>query len=256
MHDLPILLRSLFRNISLIQIFLISLGFLALSLLQAVIMNLIFSSTKLSEVNNYILFLVSGLLPWNFFSITLLMTTTFYGVNYITNKKVKVSKEELHIIQIFSYFLSALVAYIPLLFLLLVDKFFEHYSFNQLLNYSLQISVVIFLYIWLLVLTTGCSILLSIYVVTKKKDVYLVFLLLFLLFFLTPIVYSLGFINKSISGWFYLNPLTAILELIHRFLFNLPLYKSEIMVVSVTVTVFIVLLACLLYKKRPPFFNK
>jgi ABC-type polysaccharide/polyol phosphate export permease len=193
-------------------------------LLQMLVLGFVFQFFVPIRVDNYFLFLFAGLLPWNFLSQSLTKTTPafFYERNLI--KKAKFPREGIVLSIIFSNFFHFLVALSLLLVALIGDKLLiENYDFVQIIFYMLRMLWLLPAMLLLIVFTTGLSLITSSLNVRFRDINFIVQLTVMLWFYATPVIYTLNLLPEFLWPIFYLNPMTAIIELFHHALMGLPI---------------------------------
>ncbi len=225
------------------------LGFLWVFLnpvLQMAVIGLVFQFFVPVEVDNYFLFLISGLLPWNFFSMTVTKTTPMYFYERALLQKAKFPREAI----VLSIVLSNLFHFLASLILLLPFSF---------IFYGLSIVAFlpwIFLGIfWMVVLTAFLSLLLSTWNVQFRDMSFIVQAVMPLWFYLTPVIYNLKLVPEQWRNYFYLNPMVPIIELFRIALIRQPVLFGSSVIISVVVTAIIVILAITEFRKRSPNFD-
>jgi ABC-type polysaccharide/polyol phosphate export permease len=154
-----------------------------------------------SSVPNYALFLLTGMLPWTFFSSSLLAATTSVIDNSAMIKKLRFPLEILPLSTVlFNLFLllMALAALLPAAFVWFgLKTSFAICGFTLLL--ALQIAF-----------TAGAGFFLSTATVYFRDVRHFTEVLLMLLFWVTPIVYDLHSLPPGLAkALLYLNPMTS-----------------------------------------------
>jgi lipopolysaccharide transport system permease protein len=234
------------------------LGFLWIvlnPLLQMIVMGFVFQFFVPVKVDNYFLFLFTGLLPWNFFSMTISKCTPSIVFERALIQKAKFPRESIILSIVLSNLFHFLIALGLLILALFFDKVIEGYSFLQLLQYFLRIGLIVLLIVWLLLLTTGLS-LLSAALNVKYRDVnFVVQAVMPLWFYATPVVYTLQLLPESFNFIFYLNPMTAIIEYFRVVLLNLPPQSVQLSVWSSLLTIALVWLGWWYFKEESKFFD-
>jgi len=188
-------------------------------LLQMLIMGFVFRFFVPVEVDNYFLFLFTGLLPWMFFSLSVTKATPSIVHERGLIQKAKFPREIIVLSIVLSNLFHFLVSLLLLVVLLIGDKvLFESYSFGQVLFYSFRMLGIFPLAVWLTMLTSGLS-LLTAALNVKFRDVnFVVQAFIPLWFYATPVVYTLSLLPERFYPLFYLNPITAIIEAFHSVL--------------------------------------
>jgi lipopolysaccharide transport system permease protein len=218
-----------------------ALGFLWIllnPLLQMVVMGFVFQFFVPVKVDNYFLYLFAGLLPWNFFTQSLTKATPafFYERNLI--KKAKFPRETIVLSIILSNLFHFLVALILLIILLIGNKVFvESYDLIELIFYVAKMFWLLPAIFLLTIFISGISLLTSSLNVRFRDVNFMVQLGVILWFYATPVIYALNLLPKFLRPFFYLNPMTAIIELFHYALMGLPITVVNCFWVAVVVIV-------------------
>jgi len=202
------------------------LGFLWIilnPLLQMLVIGFVFQFFVPVKVDNYFLFLFTGLLPWNFFSMTVSKNTAMIVNERALIQKAKFPREAIILSIVLSNLFHFLVALGMLLIVLIAEKIFlDRYSLLQLLQYALRLSLTLPLLVWLSFLTAGLSLLTSALNVKYRDVNFFVQAIIPLWFYATPIVYTVGLLPQFLKPLFYLNPMTALTESFQAVLLNQP----------------------------------
>lgn len=235
------------------------LGFLWVFLnpvLQMLVMGFVFSFFVPVEVDNYFLFIFSGLLPWSFFNISLSKATPSIVNEAQLVQKAKFPREVIILAIVLSNLFHFIVSLIILVLLLVADKLFlEHYTLTQLMGYLAQIVLIFPLTIWLVMLTTGVSLLTSALNVKYRDINFIVQALVPLWFYATPIVYSLKLLPEKWYPLFYLNPVTAIIEGFQWALINQSPASIDLSFISLVMTLLAVYIGVFVFNYEKKWFN-
>jgi len=235
------------------------LGFLWIflnPLLQMIVIGLIFQFFVPVKVENYFLFLFTGLLPWNFFALSVSRNTPIIMNERGMIKKSNFPRESIVLAVVFSNLFHLLVAWILLLLVLVFDKvFFDRYSLLQTTQYVLSILWTIPLIGWLTMLTTGFSLLFAALNVKYRDVNFLVQAIIPLWFYATPIVYTLQLLPDLFSLLLYLNPMTGLLEMFHAVLLKQPVYEPQLVAFNLFLSILFFLLGCWVFMKEAPYFD-
>ncbi|OGY08027.1 MAG: hypothetical protein A3D24_00940 [Candidatus Blackburnbacteria bacterium RIFCSPHIGHO2_02_FULL_39_13] len=223
-----------------------TLGFLWVllnPLLQMLALSLVFTFFVKIEINNYPVFVFSGLLPWTFFALSLQTGTTSLINNREIIKKTYFPRELLPI----SSVLAHLFAFIPAILLLLVFVLV-----TQGLSFS------IFLLIPLIILQTLLLISLSLFLSSLDiyyRDVsYLLQALLVIWFYITPVFYSISFVPQKYLGFYIINPMVGIISSYQSIFLNTPLPSLTAVAVSVVETLLFAVIGVFVFRKRSAYF--
>ena len=182
---------------------------------QMLVIGFIFQFFLPVKVNNYFVFVLIGITIWNYFS-----ETVSKSVNIIIDERSLIQKANFsRDIIVWSNIVTNLVYFLITLCLLI---------FLTTLTHDLKISNLYLLPIglfFMVLITSGCSFLLSSLNVKHRDVNFVVSVLLQLWFYATPIIYTLDILPKNWSWFFYLNPMTGVVEIFRRCLLNLPIYS-------------------------------
>jgi len=168
-------------------------------LAMIVVYSLAFQYILRIPLKNYPLFLITGIIPWNFFSGAVIASSEAIIGNANLLKKVKFPLEILP-------FATILFNFIQLLFALLV-------FFPAVFWFKTEVTPLILLYLPVLGLqflfTLGVAFFLS-SITTRYRDVrHLTEVALMVLFWLTPIIYSISMVPGKLQLLIKVNPLAA-----------------------------------------------
>lgn len=235
------------------------LGFLWIFLnpiLQMLIIGLIFQFFVPVKVDNYFLFLFTGLLPWNFFSYSVSKNTPIIMNERSMIKKSNFPRESIVLAVVFSNLFHMVIAWAMLVAVLVADKiFFDHYSAEQLLNYLLTVMWTVPLIGWLTLLTSGFSLLFAALNVKYRDVNFLVQAVMPLWFYASPIVYTLQLLPDVFASLLYLNPMTGLIEMFHAVLLKQPVYDPELVALDVFLSICFFFLGCWVFMREAPYFD-
>lgn len=209
-------------------------------LLQMVIIGFIFSFFL--KIPNYFLFLFTGLLLWQFFSLSLQKATPSFVHERNLLKKAKFPMEAIPISIVLANYINLSIA----LFILVIYVFL---FMAVQINFFLIITVLI----WLLITTISIC-LLTATLNVKYRDVnFFVQSGTILWFYATPILYHLRLVPNTFLAFYWLNPLTSIVELTHK-AFSLPhLLTKELIVANIVITIIIIFISVKTFMKKGPY---
>ncbi len=195
------------------------------------------------DILNYPFFLLLGILTWNFFN-----SSTTACVNALELRKSLIKSinfpRELIIFSIIITFILSLIFYILIFFVLML-----------LFNLNVELITLIqfpLLVIPLIIFATGISLALSV-LQTKFRDIqYIWGFISGLLFFITPVFYSVSMVPNWLMPLYLLNPLAVIItELRNITLFEANINLSSLFLVYVIVLVTL-FLGHIIFKKIEP----
>jgi lipopolysaccharide transport system permease protein len=167
-----------------------------------------------SGLDNFALWLLCGLLPWNFFSLVTALGLGAISANSGLVRRVAFPREVL----VFSNVLHACVQFSIEMALLLIILLIAGSPFLPWLPLVVLTSVL------LAVFATGIAMALSVLAVYFRDVSYLWAILIQVWFFATPIVYSPTLLKEEAPTWVYnilrLNPMTGFVDVYRRLLYD------------------------------------
>lgn len=184
-------------------------------LLQMLIIGLVFQFFVPMKIENYFLFLFAGLLPWGFFSNSLLRTTPLLVQERALIQKAAFPREILVIAAVLANLFHTLVASGVFLFFL---AFLQNSLISAVWFFVSRVFLsTFFLGFFLAFVLATCLIVSAIYVRLRDLN-FIVQLGVQLLFYGVPIVYSLSMLPEAFRQILYFNPLVSFIE-VFRYLF-------------------------------------
>lgn len=234
------------------------LGFLWIvlnPLLQMIVMGFIFQFFVPVKVENYFLFLFTGLLPWNFFSMTVTKNTSMIINERALIQKARFPRESIVLSVVLSNLFHFLIALGLLMTLLFADKIIEGYTLKNIFLYLNRILLVFPLVCWLALLTSGISLLFAALNVRYRDVNFIVQAVIPLWFYATPVVYTLDLLPDRLHWLFMLNPLTSLIELFHFVLLNIPIISPFGVLSSFLFGAFLTVVGFIVFKKESLFFD-
>lgn len=206
------------------------LGFvwsLANPLLLILVYSFVFGHILRSGPANFAYFIMIGILPWNFFAQSLMMSTGSILDNGNLIRKVALPMEVFPLATVLfnlAQFLFALVVFFPMaLFFFKVPLALSWLSFFLIL--ALQI-----------LFTLGVCFILSTATVFYRDVRHFTEILLLLLFWLTPIVYDIEAVPASLKSVIHLNPLSYFILAYQDALYRNNFLSLEQLMALVTMT--------------------
>ncbi|MBP9758822.1 ABC transporter permease [Candidatus Dojkabacteria bacterium] len=207
--------------------------------LQMLVIGMFFQYLLPNKIENYFIYLFSGLLSWNYFSQTVGKTT-----QAIMNERhlIKKAKFPRAIIILAICLAHATHFIIGLLIFTLFSYFLIDLTRNILL---LPIAIML-----LLMITLGLSLFFSALDVRFRDTSFMVTLAMQLLFYATPIVYSVDNLPMQLQNLLRLNPLTFIMQLFQSaFLGSMNTISVEEALYSIVCSLVILIVGILVFRK-------
>jgi ABC-2 type transport system permease protein len=166
-------------------------------MLLMVVLTVVFSTIMPVKMDHYAVFLLSVLLPWTFFSQSLAYAAESIVGNGDLIKKVKVAKLVFPVAAVVSNMINLLLSLIPLVIIVLVMRHPFHLTWIYL-----PVPLVA-----LTLFTLGATFFFAAVNVYYRDVSHILQILLQILFYVTPIIYSLDFFPQRYRIFFKLNPL-------------------------------------------------
>ncbi len=209
-------------------------------LLTTIVLTVALSQLFRFQIENYPVYLLSGLVAWNFFSqtVTQVMSTLVWGSHLM--KRIYVPHAIFPVSVVGNGLVNLLLALIPLFVIML----FVH----QPLHWTLGLLPLAILLLTLF--TTGISLLLATLAVYFVDLVEMVKILLMAWFYLTPIIYPLEAVPPKYAWLLKLNPMSYLIEIFRGLIYNGTI-PSEFHLGSVSVvSVLIFLIGWIVFTRK------
>lgn len=171
-------------------------------LLMVLVYALVFPYIMKTNVDNYLIFLIVAIIPWNFFTTCITTGCNCVWINGGIIKKVYFPREILPVSVIVAGLINFLISCVIILLFLLFGG----------VGISIQLLWLPFLAIIQSLLSLGLLFILSAINVYVRDVEYLVAFLLNLLFYATPILYTADMFPEKIRWILYLNPMTHLID--------------------------------------------
>jgi ABC-type polysaccharide/polyol phosphate export permease len=220
-------------------------------LFQMVAIGAIFGFFIPIRVDNYYIFLLSGLLPWNFFSLSLTKTTPSIVFERNLIQKAFFPREAIVLSIIFSNFYHFIVA-LMLFSLFLIVSFLVQ---NSLLAINLELvlaklGILLIALTWLLALTCAFSLISSALNVRYRDVNFVIQALLPIWFYASPIVYNLSLLPPELQLIIQLNPFTGVIQLFNFALAGQQVPHPEYLILSFVTAICLTLFSWTLFKRE------
>lgn len=214
-------------------------------LLQMLVIGFIFPFFMGNTIDHYYYYLFSGLLLWNFFSLSLSKATPS-----IVNERALISKAAFPRAVIpLSIIMSNLVHYVIAMMLFFIPVLFVRPLIaTSLVLWASSIGL-------LIAFTIGISLLTSALNVRYRDVSFFVQAGLTVWFYLTPIVYSLNQIPSAYTWLWRLNPLTSIVQLIQAAIIGASLPDTGILTTNIIEIFFMLWIGVHIFTKESKNFD-
>ncbi len=208
-------------------------------LLMVLVYALVFPYIMRTNVDNYLVYLITGVIPWNFFTTCITTGCNCVWINGGIIKKVYFPREILPI----SVVAAGLINFLISCVIILLFVFFGGIGFSVQLLWLPLIAII------QSALSLGLLFILSAINVYVRDIEYLVGFLLNLLFYATPILYTADMFPESIRWVLYLNPMTTIIESYRNIFYYQQSPALTSLMIVFAVSFIILIIGYLIFKK-------
>ncbi len=209
-------------------------------LLQMLVYILVFSFILKSGIENFPIFLFVGLVPWNFFSISVTSGATCVVNQENLIKKIYFPRIILPISYVTSMFINMLLTFIVIFVVLIFS------------GYGLNFAALLFLPIVMIIeyiLALGICMLTSALAVYFRDLEYIMGIITMAWMYLTPILYTADIVPDSIKTVFNLNPMTPIIEAYQQILYYKQTPYVDTLVQAAIIGIAALVIGCLGFGK-------
>lgn len=179
-------------------------------LLQLIIYTIIFSTVMRIDVDQFYMFLFVGLVPWIFFSTSILIGTNTIISNKDLIKKIYFPREILPMSVVLSGFMNMIFSMIVVFLALLVSG----------IGITMNIIYLPIIMIVEAIFTLGVVLIVSSLNVYFRDIEHILGIVVMAWFYFTPIVYPIDMVPKEYLKYFGLNPMTSIISAYRDILYH------------------------------------
>lgn len=208
-------------------------------LLQTIVYTIVFSIIMKNQMDNYLIFVVTGIIPWNFFLTTMIQGTTTVKANAGIIKKVYFPREILPI----SVVLSGLVNFFISCLIIILFCLFSG------VGLSWHIILVPFIALIQFFFTLGLVFALSAINIYIQDTEYIIQFVLNMAFYATPILYLPSTLPELFQKVLNLNPMTHILDAYRNAFMYHTVPDIKIMLILVVMSVVVCFIGYKIFKK-------
>jgi ABC-2 type transport system permease protein len=214
-------------------------------LIQMIVIGFIFPFFIKDPIPHYNLYLFTGLLTWNFFSLSLSK-----AASSIVNERslIKKSRFPRSVIPISIVLANAINLLLAFLLLIPPALYFQVFSLERIGYFVMG-------FILLIVFTIGISLLTSALNVRFRDISFFVQAGLIVWFYLTPIVYSIYSVPYNLIWVWRLNPMTSVVQFFQHFFVDFPLPGIGMISANVVISVLIFILSITIFHIESKFFD-
>lgn len=220
-----------------------ALGFLwtlLIPLFQYVVYTVVFSVFMKSNIEEYYIFLIVGLFPWNFFSAS--VTTGASCVVYQENliKKIYFPRLVLPIAYVTSAFINMLISFVVVFAVLI---FSGHGLSAAALCYLPLIMLIEY------IMSLGVCMLVSALTVYFRDLEYILGILMLAWIYFTPVFYQLDIVPKQCEVVFNINPMTSVILAYQQILYDKKIPQVDNLMTAVLFGVVMLAVGYLVFNK-------
>ena len=208
-------------------------------LLMVLVYALVFPYIMRTNVDNYLVYLITGVIPWNFFTTCITTGCNCVWINGGIIKKVYFPREILPISVVAAGLINFLISCVIILLFVLFGG----------IGFSIELLWLPLIAIIQSALSLGLLFILSAINVYVRDIEYLVGFLLNLLFYATPILYTADMFPESIRWVLYLNPMTTIIESYRNIFYYQQSPALTSLMIVFAVSFIILIIGYLIFKK-------
>jgi ABC-type polysaccharide/polyol phosphate export permease len=208
--------------------------------LLMIVLALVFSTIMRMNIQHYAIFLLSVLLPWTFFSQSLAYAVESIVGNGDLIKKVAVPKLVFPVAVVISNLINLLLSIIPLALIILAMRHPFHWTWVYL-----PVPLLI-----LAIFTLGATFLFATANVYYRDVTHIVQILLQVLFYVTPIIYSADMFPAKYRWAFHLNPLNYLFNGFRLAVYNGQLPRIQSIAASLTCALVALVIGFAIFRKH------
>lgn len=208
-------------------------------LMMMAVLATVFSHMMRMEIRDYAVFLFAALLPWNFFSSSVMMSLNSVKSKARLFEQVPIPKYIFVISIVCSNLFNLFVALVPLLLLTVV------------MHRPVPWTVVLFpaVFLPLCLVTVGVALTLAASNVFFDDTLHLCEVGLSAMYFLVPVLYHRGLLPASLVEWLVLNPLFGQIEFIRGIFYDGVVPDLSLYLVNLSASLLVLLVGLFIFKK-------
>lgn len=208
-------------------------------LLMMAVLATVFSHLMRMEIRDYAVFLFAALLPWNFFSSSVMMSLNSVKSKARLFEQVPIPKYIFVISIVCSNLFNLLVALVPLILLTIF--------MDRPVPWTVALFPAVFLPLCLV--TVGVSLILAAANVFFDDTLHLCEVGLSAMYFLVPVLYHRGLLPAGLVDWLVLNPLFCQIEFIRGIFYDGVAPNPELYALNLSASLLVLLGGLFVFKK-------
>lgn len=209
-------------------------------LCQIIVYTMVFSIIMKTGIEKFYLYLITGMIPWIFFSNAVLSGAGCIWAQADMVKKIYFPREVVPISYVTSGFVNMLFCFVVVFFVIFVS------------GTGVSLKALTFLPLIMLIeyaLALGITLIISAWTVFIRDLEQIVGVLMMAWIYLTPILYSLESVPQQLLPIFKLNPMTSIIMAYHKVLYDKMPPELSTLAYSGVVSVFILIIGMIIFSK-------
>ena len=203
-----------------------------------IVYSIVFSKIMRIDIPNYTMFLFTALIPWTFFTTTISQGSLAIVANGGLLKKVYFPREIIPISVVTSSAINFLISCVIMFFFILVSG----------LGFSWYVLLFPIILLSQYILLLGITFITSSLTVYARDLEHIISVLLMVLFYATPIVYSMDMVPESLRLLLLLNPMTSIISSYRDILFYKQMPNLFQLILIIVISIIILFVGLIIFR--------
>jgi len=213
-------------------------------LFYLLILALVFSRIMRFQVENYAIFLFTGLVSWSMIQQTIATATASIVNNQALIRKVYVPKMIFPLANVIARYIDHLILTVILLVFLVVFR----------MPFSWYLFLIPFIILIHFLFSLGISLIFAVAYIKVRDVQHIVAIVFQALFFLTPIIYSVDVLPKSFRPLFLLNPVYYFVQIFRFPVYYATLPSWKVISAALMLTIGAIVLGTYIFYKKEKYF--
>ena len=208
-------------------------------LLMVLVYALVFPYIMRTNVDNYLVYLITGVIPWNFFTTCITTGCNCVWINGGIIKKVYFPREILPISVVAAGLINFLISCVIILLFVLFGG----------IGFSVQLLWLPLIAIIQSALSLGLLFILSAINVYVRDAEYIINFFITMLFYATPVLYSTSLFPEKFRWILYLNPMTTIINSYRDIFYYKTMPDLVSLLTVLAASIILTIIGALIFKK-------
>ena len=213
-------------------------------LFYLLILALVFSRIMRFQVENYAIFLFTGLVSWSMIQQTIATATASIVNNQSLIRKVYVPKMIFPLANVIARYIDHLILTVILLVFMVVFR----------MPFSWYLFLIPFIILIHFLFSLGISLIFAVAYIKVRDVQHIVAIVFQALFFLTPIIYSVDVLPKSFRPLFLLNPVYYFVQIFRFPVYYATLPSWKVISAALLLTIGAIVLGIYIFYKKEKYF--